>query len=105
MHKIAHDLQELEVTYKQSIQQQQQFTILTDPLINNLETRDYFFTILEKEMEGMIRMLNNRRINNLIDKQNSNPNTKTLLLYRNLTNCNDVESISNRYRYDVESLS
>ncbi len=91
MHKIAHDLQELEVTYKQSIQQQQQFTILTDPLINNLETRDYFFTILEKEMEGMIRMLNNGRINNLIDKQNSNPNTKTSLRYGELAKAVDMK--------------
>ena len=72
MHKIANDLHRLKNTYQQSIEQQQS---TTDPLINNLQTRNYFFMILEKEMETMNKMLNNGR-NNLIFDQN--PESKRL---------------------------
>jgi hypothetical protein len=70
MHKISHDLQRLKSTYQQNVEQQQPSPALTDPLVNNLETREYFFTILEKEMKTMNKMLNNGR-NNLIFEQNS----------------------------------
>ncbi|PKC09955.1 hypothetical protein RhiirA5_356080, partial [Rhizophagus irregularis] len=47
MYKIFHDLQRLKTTYQQSINQQRLFFISTDPLIDDLGTREYFFTILE----------------------------------------------------------
>jgi hypothetical protein len=73
MHKIANDLYRLKNTYQQSLEQQQ-FS-LTDPLASNLETRKYFFTILEKEMKTIDKMLNNGR-KGLIFEQN--PGAKTL---------------------------
>ncbi|RIA89999.1 hypothetical protein C1645_805971 [Glomus cerebriforme] len=76
MHKIANDLQQLKTTYQQSIGQQQLSSTSTDPLINDLNTREYFFMILDKEMETMNKMLNNGR-NNLIFEQ-QNPNAKEL---------------------------
>ncbi|CAI2182855.1 2804_t:CDS:10, partial [Funneliformis geosporum] len=71
IHKIARDLQNLKTIYQQTIQHQQPFTISTDPLMNNLESRNYFFMILEKEMNTMNRMLNNGLVN-LIDEQDQN---------------------------------
>jgi hypothetical protein len=68
MHKISNDLHRLKTMYQQSIEQQQFSS--TDPLTKNLETRNFFFMILEKEMKTMDRMLNNGR-NNLMFDQNS----------------------------------
>ncbi|CAB5216785.1 unnamed protein product [Rhizophagus irregularis] len=68
MHKIVCDLQRLKTIYQQSIQSigPQQFS---DPLINNLETREYFFMILEKDMESMNKMLDTS------NEKNSNSNS------------------------------
>ncbi|GBB94409.1 hypothetical protein RclHR1_02350008 [Rhizophagus clarus] len=57
MHKIVGDLQRLKTIYQQSIQLTVQKSC-PDPLINSLETREYFFMILEKEMKNMNKMLN-----------------------------------------------
>ncbi|GBB88387.1 hypothetical protein RclHR1_14960002 [Rhizophagus clarus] len=57
MHKIASDLYRLKTTYQQSLEQQQFSS--SDQLTNRLEVRKYFFTILEKEMNTMNKMLNN----------------------------------------------
>ncbi|CAG8518815.1 4362_t:CDS:10 [Funneliformis mosseae] len=76
MHKIARDLQNLKTLYQQNFQLQQPLTISTDPLMNNLESRKYFFMVLENEMNTMIRLLNNGRVS-LIDEQN--PNKKELI--------------------------
>ena len=56
MHKIAYDLQQLKATYQQSLEQQ----VSADPLANNMETRKFFFAVLEKDMKTMNKMLNNR---------------------------------------------
>ena len=56
MHKFAYDLQQLKATYQQSLEQQAS----TDPLANNMEIRKFFFTVLEKEMKTMNKMLNSR---------------------------------------------
>ncbi|RIA98473.1 hypothetical protein C1645_870713 [Glomus cerebriforme] len=71
MHKIACDLQRLKTVYQQSIEQKQA-SASTDPLINNLDTRKYFFMILEEEMETMNKMMNNGRI------LEQSPNSKKL---------------------------
>ena len=55
IHKIAYDLQQLKATYQQSLEQAS-----ADPLANNMETRKYFFAVLEKDMKTMNKMLNNR---------------------------------------------
>ncbi|RGB37023.1 P-loop containing nucleoside triphosphate hydrolase protein [Rhizophagus diaphanus] len=67
MYQIANDLYRLKTAYQQSLEEQQ-FSP-TDPLISNLESRKYFFTILEREMKTMDKMLNNSR-KGLIFKQN-----------------------------------
>ncbi|RIA88937.1 hypothetical protein C1645_739024 [Glomus cerebriforme] len=67
MHKIAHDLQRLKSTYQQSLQpieQQQTLSAPIDPLINNLETRKYFFMVLEREIKIMNKMLNKQNKQN-----------------------------------------
>ncbi|PKK65944.1 hypothetical protein RhiirC2_754285, partial [Rhizophagus irregularis] len=94
MHKIASDLYRLKTMYQQSLEQQQFSS--TDPLISNLETRKYFFTILEREMNTMNKMLNNGR-NNLIFEQN--PGAKNFnvisdkLYYEELARRVDAERI------------
>ncbi|CAB4484431.1 unnamed protein product [Rhizophagus irregularis] len=94
MHKIASDLYRLKTIYQQSLEQQQFSS--TDPLISNLETRKYFFTILEREMNTMNKMLNNGR-NNLIFEQN--PGAKNFnvisdkLYYEELARRVDAERI------------
>ncbi|PKC62485.1 P-loop containing nucleoside triphosphate hydrolase protein [Rhizophagus irregularis] len=67
MYQIANDLYRLKTAYQQSLEEQQ-FSP-TDPLISNLETRKYFFTILDREMKTMDKMLNNSR-KGLIFEQN-----------------------------------
>ncbi|GBB88735.1 hypothetical protein RclHR1_15310002 [Rhizophagus clarus] len=92
MHKIANDLYRLKTMYQQSIEQQQFSS--RDPLTNNLETRKFFFMILDKEMKTMDKMLNNGR-NNLIFDQN--PGAKNLnanldqLYYKELARRVDAE--------------
>ncbi|CAB4399021.1 unnamed protein product [Rhizophagus irregularis] len=56
MCNIVRDLQRLKIDYQQSIEQQPSPTS-TDPLINNLETRKFFFELLEEEMNIMNKML------------------------------------------------
>ncbi|PKY56921.1 hypothetical protein RhiirA4_508542 [Rhizophagus irregularis] len=73
MHKITNELYRLKTMYQQSIEQQQFST--TDPLTSNLEIRNFFFMILEKEMKTMNKMLNNG-CNNLMFDQN--PEAKKL---------------------------
>ncbi|CAG8692783.1 14621_t:CDS:2 [Funneliformis mosseae] len=57
--------------YQQYIQQRPLSATSTDPLVKSLETRNYLFVILEKEMNNMYKLLNNGRIN-LIDGQDPN---------------------------------
>ncbi|CAI2168909.1 11576_t:CDS:10 [Funneliformis geosporum] len=118
MHKIAQDLHDLKTTYQQSIQQQQPSATSTDPLINNLETRNYFFMILDKEMNIMSKLLNNGRVS-LIDEQN--PNKKELiskltsLRYNEMARKSDMERIydppgglskyGKRHNNDFEEIS
>ncbi|PKY55180.1 P-loop containing nucleoside triphosphate hydrolase protein [Rhizophagus irregularis] len=92
MHKIFHDLQRLKTTYQQTINQQRLFFSSTDPLIDDLETREYFFTILEKEMKTMNKMLNNGRTN-LIFEQNPDPKDLTRLYYKELARKVDAKRI------------
>ncbi|RGB25652.1 hypothetical protein C1646_771434 [Rhizophagus diaphanus] len=56
MCNIFRDLRRLKIDYQQSIEQQPSPTS-TDPLINNLETRKFFFDLLEKEMNIINKML------------------------------------------------
>ncbi|CAG8485482.1 12101_t:CDS:10 [Funneliformis mosseae] len=118
MHQIARDLQDLKITYQQSIQQQLPSTNSTDPLINNLETRNFFFMILDKEMNIMNKLLNNGRVS-LIDEQN--PNKKELiskltsLRYKGMARKADMERIydppgklsnkGKRHNNDFEEIS
>ncbi|GBC05064.1 hypothetical protein RclHR1_00600027 [Rhizophagus clarus] len=73
MHNIANDLYRLKTEYQQSIETQQISS--SDPLTSNLESRNFFFTILEREMKTMDKMLNNDR-KDLICEQN--PKAKSL---------------------------
>ncbi|CAG8591908.1 3194_t:CDS:10 [Funneliformis mosseae] len=83
MHQIVYDLQRLKTTYQQSIQREPSSTISTDPLINNLETRNYFFIVLDKEMKNLSKLLNNGR-NSLMGEQG--PNKDEL----HLMHCNEL---------------
>ncbi|GBC02767.1 hypothetical protein RclHR1_04800007 [Rhizophagus clarus] len=60
MCNITRDLQRLKTAYQRSIEQQPPSPTSTDPLINNLETRKFFFDVLEKEMKVVNNMLYNR---------------------------------------------
>ncbi|GES76034.1 P-loop containing nucleoside triphosphate hydrolase protein [Rhizophagus clarus] len=73
MHNIANDLYRLKTEYQQSIETQQISS--SDPLTSNLESRNFFFTILEREMKTMDKMLHNGR-KSLIFEQN--PEAKNL---------------------------
>ncbi|RIA80711.1 hypothetical protein C1645_866307 [Glomus cerebriforme] len=88
MRKIAHDLQRLMTTYKHSIEQQQLSFTSTDPLVNSLETRKYFFAILEREMKIMYKMLNGL----VFKQQNLNAKSKlTQLHYKEIARKADVK--------------
>jgi hypothetical protein len=92
MHKIANDLERLKNTYKQSLEWQQFSS--TDPLTNNLETRKYFFTILDREMNTMNKMLDNGRKGLLFEKnlENKKLNSKSnKSYYRELARRVDAE--------------
>ncbi|GBB94416.1 hypothetical protein RclHR1_02350015 [Rhizophagus clarus] len=92
MHNIANDLYRLKDAYQQSLEQQ--LFSSTDPLTNNLETRKFFFMILEKEMKTMDKMLNNGRNSLMFDQ---NPEAKKLnvkldqLYYKELSRRVDAE--------------
>jgi hypothetical protein len=58
MYKIVRGLQELTAKYQRSLERRILITIPKDPLIKNSETRKYFFTTLENEMNIMIEMFN-----------------------------------------------
>src|SRR5436305_15315842 len=88
MHKIAYDLQQLKTTYQQSLERQSLSS--TDPLMTNLETRNYFFMILEKEMKIMNKMLSNRN-NNLILEQKPDSKESTRLYYEELARKADMK--------------
>ncbi|CAB5361128.1 unnamed protein product [Rhizophagus irregularis] len=80
----------LKTTYQQSINQQRLFFISTDPLINNLDIREYFFTILEKEMKTMNKMLNNGHTNLIFEQ---NPDSEDSWYYKKLARIVDVKRI------------
>jgi hypothetical protein len=60
MGKIILNLRELKTEYQQTIERHWSSLASTDPL-NNLETRSYFFAILEYEIDIMIEMFNTGR--------------------------------------------
>ncbi|GBC01063.1 hypothetical protein RclHR1_04050006 [Rhizophagus clarus] len=73
IHNIANDLYRLKTAYHQSLERQQFSS--TDLLTNNVESRKYFFTILEREMKNMDKMLNNGRTGFILEQ---NLRTKNL---------------------------
>ncbi|CAB4384074.1 unnamed protein product [Rhizophagus irregularis] len=93
MHRIANNLYRLKTAYQQSLERQQ-FSP-TDPLANNVETRKFFFTILEREINIMDRMLNNSRKGLILEqnlKANNNLNVKSdKSYYRELSRKVDAE--------------
>ncbi|GES93124.1 P-loop containing nucleoside triphosphate hydrolase protein [Rhizophagus clarus] len=89
MHKIANDLNSLKATYRQSLEQQQFSS--TDPLTSNLETRNYFFTILEREMNIMNKMLNNGRNNLIFENPEAAKSLNTKSHYKELARKVDAE--------------
>ncbi|UZO25405.1 uncharacterized protein OCT59_017671 [Rhizophagus irregularis] len=93
MYKIFHDLQRLKTTYQQSINQQRLFFISTDPLIDDLGTREYFFTILEKEMITMNKMLINGRTNLIFEQNPDSKDSITPWYYKKLARTVDVKRI------------
>ncbi|CAI2180938.1 10853_t:CDS:10 [Funneliformis geosporum] len=83
MHNIVYDLQRLKTTYQHSIQREPSSTISTDPLINNLETKNYFFMVLDKEMKNLSKLLNNGR-NSLMGEQCPDKDELHLMHYNEL---------------------
>ncbi|GES84016.1 P-loop containing nucleoside triphosphate hydrolase protein [Rhizophagus clarus] len=81
-HKIFQNLQELKAKYRRSIEQQLSFFISTDPLINNSDTREYFFTVLDDEMEDIIEMLVTHDVPEGISKISIIPTIKEILCDR-----------------------
>ncbi|CAG8568516.1 1267_t:CDS:10 [Funneliformis mosseae] len=83
MHKVSKALQESLVYYRQLLQQGF-YSNTADPLIQNVETRKYFFQILDKEVKKINLILNNERIT--LSFQNSSKNSR------------DSELINSRYK-------
>ncbi|PKY54892.1 P-loop containing nucleoside triphosphate hydrolase protein [Rhizophagus irregularis] len=85
MHNIVHYLKDLTAKYKRSLERP---LISRDPLIDNLETRKYFFAILDNEMNIMIEMLNTEHISETsnVPDESSNDDEKR--------HDNDFENIS-----------
>jgi hypothetical protein len=82
MHKIFQILQELKAKYRRSIEQQLPFYASTDPLVYNSSIKEYFFTVLDDEMENVIEMLVTYDVSN----ESSN--------YYDKSHDNDFEEIS-----------